>query len=583
MARYAKLALRLAQDHVPDGPRSAGSAAWPTACIAPGSPPAGDGPAPGTVTEHAHGYDVVADAMLAEGVDVLFGLLGNTNLALAAVLAGRGVRFVGGRHETGAVSMAAGHAWASGRPAACTVTHGPGLSNALTGLTAAVMDRHPIVLLVADIRAEPAWSAQRVDHHVDARLDRRRRRRLRRPEPVCGRRDRRLPSAAARRAPVVVNIRAELLAREAVPQSGLDGADPRRQRPANPSRRPVERAACHRCGRRPAADPRRPRRAVGRRGSGPATLAARTGALLATSLPAKGLFARRSVSTSVSAAATAARRPGLVAGSDLVLVLASASTATRRTGTRCCAARTSSTAICRPAPDARLGSRGTPGRPPRRCSPLSTGRAPAGVGPISRRGSPRRRLRRRRRRRRSRPTRRPAGRRPGAAGGSAGRHRRRALHDLPEPAGRRADGGWFLPALGFGSVGLSVATGIGAALGRAGAHARRGRRRRPLMSLGELETVGRVGAPVTCWCSTTARTAPRSITCAGTGCPRTWPCSRPATSPAWPGRSAWRRATWERGDDIEALAGGLPTDRPMLVDARITRSVVAGRFARAGG
>lgn len=63
------------------------------------------------------GYEVVADALQAAGVDVVFGLLGNSNLATVGLLSQRGVTFVGSRHESGAVSMAMGHAWASGAPA----------------------------------------------------------------------------------------------------------------------------------------------------------------------------------------------------------------------------------------------------------------------------------------------------------------------------------------------------------------------------------------------------------------------------------------------------------------------------------
>ncbi|ASW55598.1 thiamine pyrophosphate-dependent enzyme [Plantactinospora sp. KBS50] len=41
--------------------------------------------------------------------------------------------------------------------------------------------------------------------------------------------------------------------------------------------------------------------------------------------------------------------------------------------------------------------------------------------------------------------------------------------------------------------------------------------------------------------------------------------------------------TWEHGDDIGRLAEELPTNGPVLVDAQVTRAVVADKFARSSG
>ena len=55
------------------------------------------------------------------------------------------------RHEQGAVHMAEGYARATGKPGVVLVTSGPGATNAVTGLTDALMDSIPIVVLTGQV------------------------------------------------------------------------------------------------------------------------------------------------------------------------------------------------------------------------------------------------------------------------------------------------------------------------------------------------------------------------------------------------------------------------------------------------
>ncbi|HEY6874894.1 MAG TPA: thiamine pyrophosphate-binding protein, partial [Candidatus Dormibacteraeota bacterium] len=87
------------------------------------------------------------------GVRDFFGLVGSGNFHLTNALIASGARFVAARHETGAVTMADGYARASGRLGVCTVHQGPGLTNALTGLTEAAKSRTPLLLLAAEATA----------------------------------------------------------------------------------------------------------------------------------------------------------------------------------------------------------------------------------------------------------------------------------------------------------------------------------------------------------------------------------------------------------------------------------------------
>ncbi len=94
--------------------------------------------------------DDVVTALAAEGVRTVYGVLGDGNLHLALALEGAGIRWVSARHEQGAVAMADGAARRGGRPAVASVTHGPGLTNAVTALTAAAIARSPVVVLAGD-------------------------------------------------------------------------------------------------------------------------------------------------------------------------------------------------------------------------------------------------------------------------------------------------------------------------------------------------------------------------------------------------------------------------------------------------
>jgi thiamine pyrophosphate-dependent acetolactate synthase large subunit-like protein len=107
--------------------------------------------------------EAVGKALAQQGVRVVFGLLGSGNLTVSNALRDAGAAFVAARHETSAVCMADGYARVSGEVAACSVHQGPGLTNAITGLTEAAKSRTPIVLLAADTPAGALRSNFRID------------------------------------------------------------------------------------------------------------------------------------------------------------------------------------------------------------------------------------------------------------------------------------------------------------------------------------------------------------------------------------------------------------------------------------
>ena len=107
--------------------------------------------------------DAVADALAGLGADTVFGLVGSGNFHVTNGLTARGARFVAARHECGAASMADGWARLAGRPGLLSVHQGPGLTNALTGITEAAKSRTPLVVLAADVAGAAVRSNFRID------------------------------------------------------------------------------------------------------------------------------------------------------------------------------------------------------------------------------------------------------------------------------------------------------------------------------------------------------------------------------------------------------------------------------------
>lgn len=99
----------------------------------------------------ASGFEALAGAVAAEGVDVVFGITGGSNDRMVSELVSRhGVRFVQTRHEQGAVGMADGYSRATGRVGVATVEKGPGLTNTATAMTAARLSRSSVLLIAGD-------------------------------------------------------------------------------------------------------------------------------------------------------------------------------------------------------------------------------------------------------------------------------------------------------------------------------------------------------------------------------------------------------------------------------------------------
>jgi len=82
-----------------------------------------------------------------EGVDCVYGVPGEENMAVLDALADSPIEFITTRHEQGAAFMADVHGRLSGRAGVCLATLGPGATNLITGVADANMDHAPVVAI----------------------------------------------------------------------------------------------------------------------------------------------------------------------------------------------------------------------------------------------------------------------------------------------------------------------------------------------------------------------------------------------------------------------------------------------------
>jgi acetolactate synthase I/II/III large subunit len=140
----------------------------PASVVTPGSEvtPGGQQSAAGRVGAAAEALPVneaVAEVLTRLGADTVFGLVGSGNFKVTNALIARGARYVAARHECGAAVMADAWARLAGRPGIVSLHQGPGLTNAMTGITEAAKSRTPLVVLAADVASTAVRSNFRID------------------------------------------------------------------------------------------------------------------------------------------------------------------------------------------------------------------------------------------------------------------------------------------------------------------------------------------------------------------------------------------------------------------------------------
>jgi thiamine pyrophosphate-dependent acetolactate synthase large subunit-like protein len=277
--------------------------------------------------------DVVGATVAAQGVRDAFGVVGSGNLVVTNALCDGGVRFHQARHEGGAICMADGYARVSGAVGVCSVHQGPGLTNTITGLTEAAKSRTALLVLAGETPAAALTSNFRIDQHglvesVGALAER-----LHSAVSAADDAQRAYQRALVERRPVVLMLPIDI---QPLPAAGNRPTQP--PLPPLPPPEPAGEAIAAvadllQTANRPVIIAGRGAVLAGARDE-LEQLGALTGALLATSAPANGLFADLPYALGISGGFASPFAAELLPQADVVLVAgASVNMWTTRHGT----------------------------------------------------------------------------------------------------------------------------------------------------------------------------------------------------------------------------------------------------------
>ncbi len=104
------------------------------------------------MTRQMTGADMVIQALRDQGVDTVFGYPGGAVLPIYdAIFQQSDIKHILVRHEQAAIHAAEGYARSTGKTGVALVTSGPGATNAVTGLTDALLDSIPLVVISGQV------------------------------------------------------------------------------------------------------------------------------------------------------------------------------------------------------------------------------------------------------------------------------------------------------------------------------------------------------------------------------------------------------------------------------------------------
>lgn len=259
--------------------------------------------------------ELVGRTLAELGAGLAFGVVGSGNFEVTNALRAGGVRFVAARHEGGAATMADAYGRMSGRVPVLSLHQGCGLTNAVTGITEAAKSRTPMLVLAADSAGASVLSNFRIDQDGLATAVGAVPERVHSAASAVADTVRAFRTAVQQRRTVVLNLPLDVQAEPAPPASPLPvvpGPAPIRPDAASvaaladllaASSRPVFIAGR---GARASGEPLR-------------QLASRCGALLATSAVAHGLFHDDPFALGISGGFAAPVAAELIVGADLVV------------------------------------------------------------------------------------------------------------------------------------------------------------------------------------------------------------------------------------------------------------------------
>ena len=98
--------------------------------------------------------DLLVECLMEEGVEYIFGIPGEENLALMNAINDSPIHFITTRHEQGAAFMADVYGRLTGKAGVCLSTLGPGATNLITGVADAYSDGAPLVAITGQVGTE---------------------------------------------------------------------------------------------------------------------------------------------------------------------------------------------------------------------------------------------------------------------------------------------------------------------------------------------------------------------------------------------------------------------------------------------
>ncbi|HEX4703858.1 MAG TPA: thiamine pyrophosphate-binding protein [Pseudonocardiaceae bacterium] len=261
--------------------------------------------------------ELVGRTLARLGVGHAFGVIGSGNFNATNALRAEGVPFTAARHEGGAATMADAYARMSDRVAVLSTHQGCGLTNALTGIAEAAKSRTPLIALAADTASSAVLSNFRVDQDGLAAAVGAIPMRVHGAATAVHDTMRAYRTASQQRRAVVLNLPLDVQAQQ-VPDDALSDVDTIAPlAPIRPDASTVAALADL------IADARRPVFIAGRgarHGAEPLRALADTcGALLATSAVANGLFHGDPWALGISGGFSSPLAAELISGADLVV------------------------------------------------------------------------------------------------------------------------------------------------------------------------------------------------------------------------------------------------------------------------
>jgi acetolactate synthase I/II/III large subunit len=266
-------------------------------------------------------YEAIAQSLVAEGTSDFFGLMGDGNMWLwGALCRDHAVNAYSARHESMAVSMADGYARTTGKVGVAMVTCGPGLTQCGTSLIAAYRGRTPVVLIAGEIQPGSKNRTQSMDQRRFVEASYARFHTVTSLDNMAEEIAEAFYTARVHRVPVVLNLpmhlQEESLDWDYDYRPSTDVLPVRMETPSPDALAPVIEKLV--AAQRPVI--------IGGRGAIASNakqaiieLADRVGALLATSLQGKGLFAGEPWDIGIAGAFASAPSEQLLAEADFVL------------------------------------------------------------------------------------------------------------------------------------------------------------------------------------------------------------------------------------------------------------------------